>query len=204
MRAGPPDASGRPRPEPVPGSEFVVEADTVIKAIGQKPYRDLFGALGVEMDGNLVRADQDMRTSAPGLFAGGDCTNGGATVVEAVRHGRKAALAIHRALSGSARPARPGKPAPRIEADGATLRHFQQDYRLTTVPMLCKGCNVCVTSCPSGTLALDPAGRISVKDPMTCVFCGLCEARCPDCAIWIQRGPSERAREYAKEGGPVA
>ncbi len=204
MRLGAPDASGRPRPEPVPGSEFVVEADMVVKAIGQKPHDDLFKQLGVEMKGSVVRIDDQMRTSVPGLYAGGDCINGGSTVVQAVRDGRKAALAIDRALAGTRRSTSEPAPPARIEVDEGVVKHFQQDYRLTTAPRLCKGCNVCVTSCPSGTLKLDGANRIEVLDTATCVFCGLCEARCPDFAIWIVRGASERARVFAREGEPVS
>ncbi len=204
MRLGAPDASGRPRPEPIAGSEFVVEADTVVKAIGQKPHAELFAALGVEMKGSVVRIDEDMRTNVPAFFAGGDCVNGGTTVVQAVRDGRKAARAIDRALAGTARVAKPAPPPERVEVDSGMVKHFQADYRLTTAPRLCKGCNVCVTSCPTGTLKLDGMNHIAVNDPNTCVFCGLCEARCPDFAIWIVRGASERARVFAQEGGPVS
>ncbi len=197
MRLGAPDSSGRPRPEVIPGSEFDIEADTVIKAIGQRPHADLFKALGVEMNGSVVRVDHDLQTNVPGLFAGGDCINGGSTVVQAVRDGKLAAAAIHRRLAHKP-PAAPRPPSPpRIEMDNGTIHHFQADYRLTTAPKLCKGCNVCVTGCPSHTLRLDDSQHIEVIDPNTCVFCGLCEARCPDFAIWINRGESERARPNA-------
>ena len=156
------------------------------------------------MKGNLVQTDQDMRTNVPGLFAGGDCINGGSTVVQAVRDGRKAARAIDRSISGTERTAPTVKPPSRVESDSGTLKHFQSDFRLTTAPRLCKGCNVCVTSCPTSTLKLDGANHIEVKDPNTCVFCGICEARCPDFAIWIVRGASERARVFAQEGAPVS
>jgi glutamate synthase (NADPH/NADH) small chain len=204
MRLGAPDASGRPRPEPIPGSEFVVEADTVVKAIGQKPHTEFFSSLGVEMKGSVVTIDADMRTTVPRIFAGGDCINGGSTVVQAVRDGKKAAKAIDRELAGTARETQLAPAPGRIESDNGILKHFQADFRLTTAPRLCKGCNICVTSCPTSTLKLDDANHIAVKDPNTCVFCGLCEARCPDFAIWIQRGTSDRARIFAQEGGPVS
>jgi glutamate synthase (NADPH/NADH) small chain len=200
MKLGAPDSSGRPRPEPIPGSEFVIEADTVIKAIGQKPHADLFSLFGVEMNGNAARVDKALRTTAKGIYAGGDAINGGATVVQAVRDGRNAARMIDRDLSPTYAPVPFAKPTAHVErsVDG-TIRHFQADFRLTTAPRLCKGCNICVTTCPTGTLKLDGANQIAVNDPATCVFCGLCEARCPDFAIWIVKGQSEAARTNVSE-----
>jgi len=200
MKLGAPDKSGRPRPEPIKGSEFVIDVDTAIKAIGQKPYLEFFKQLGLEPQGSVIKVDEDGRTAVPGIYAGGDCINGGATVVQAVRDGRMAARAIDRHLSGRPRPASPARPPMRVEHDDGTIRHFQSDYRLNTAPRLCKGCNVCVTSCPTGTLKLDGANKIVVKDANTCVFCGICEARCPDFAIWIARGAGERARPGVESG----
>jgi glutamate synthase (NADPH/NADH) small chain len=94
MRLGDPDESGRRRPVPVPGSEFVVAADTVVKAIGQRPRHE-FGAL-------LESADDQGRTSDPRVFAAGDAVNGGASVVEAVRGAKLAAAALDRELSCAA------------------------------------------------------------------------------------------------------
>jgi dihydropyrimidine dehydrogenase (NAD+) subunit PreT len=87
MRLGEADESGRCRPEAVAGSEFTLSADTVVKAIGQRPRTELADW--------LVGIDPDTgRTGNAKVFAGGDALNGGATVVEAVRDGKRAALAI--------------------------------------------------------------------------------------------------------------
>jgi dihydropyrimidine dehydrogenase (NAD+) subunit PreT len=97
MRLGEPDASGRRRPEPLPGSEFTLPADTVVKAIGQQARRELadwISALELERDGTVRVDPATGQTSNPKFFAGGDILNGGASVVEAVRDGKRAAHAI--------------------------------------------------------------------------------------------------------------
>ena len=86
MRLGEPDETGRRRPERVPGSEFVIPVDTVVKAIGQRP-REEFREL-------LESVDEDGRTSDPKIFAAGDAVNGGASVVQAVREAKRAVAAL--------------------------------------------------------------------------------------------------------------
>ena len=86
MRLGEPDETGHRRPEPVPGSEFVIPVDTVVKAIGQRP-REEFRAL-------LESVDEDGRTPDPKIFAAGDAVNGGASVVQAVREAKRAVAAL--------------------------------------------------------------------------------------------------------------
>ena len=85
MRLGAPDASGRRRPEPVPGSEFTIPVDTVVKAMGQRPREEFRALLESVVDG---------RTSHPKVFAAGDAVNGGASVVQAVREAKLVAAAI--------------------------------------------------------------------------------------------------------------
>jgi dihydropyrimidine dehydrogenase (NAD+) subunit PreT len=99
MRLGAPDRSGRPAPEPVPGTEFTLEVDTVIKAIGQEKRVELWKALGLEAEGGLFRVNENFQTNREKYFAGGDCVNGGGTVVEAVRHGKLAAQGIAKFLA---------------------------------------------------------------------------------------------------------
>jgi len=99
MELGEPDASGRRRPVPVKGSEFVIELDTLIAAIGQRT--EIPEGFKVEAGkGNVVKADINTQTSRQGVFAGGDCVSGPATVIEAIAAGRKAAETIDRYLGG--------------------------------------------------------------------------------------------------------
>nr|WP_279381076.1 NAD(P)-dependent oxidoreductase [Meiothermus sp. CFH 77666] len=99
MALGAPDASGRPAPLPVPGSEFVLPCDQVVKAIGQeKPA--VARLLGLETEKGFIKVNQNYETSLPGVFAGGDCirAKGAASTVMAVQDGKLAAFAIHRNL----------------------------------------------------------------------------------------------------------
>ncbi|THF87324.1 NAD(P)-dependent oxidoreductase [Deinococcus sp. KSM4-11] len=102
MILGTPDASGRPSPRPLPGSEFVIPCDQVIKAIGQeKPA--LAVELGLSLDKGYIAVNDAMQTSAPRVYAGGDCVRarGTASTVMAVQDGKYAAAAIHQHLSAS-------------------------------------------------------------------------------------------------------
>jgi glutamate synthase (NADPH/NADH) small chain len=103
MQLGAPDATGRPAPVPVPGSEFVLPCDQVVKAIGQeKPA--VAKLLDLETEKGFIKVDQDYQTSLPGVYAGGDCirAKGSASTVMAVQDGKLAARAIHRKLVPSA------------------------------------------------------------------------------------------------------
>jgi glutamate synthase (NADPH) small chain len=101
MRLEAPDASGRPAPVPIPGSEFWVPVDTVVAAVGQGPNPTVQRATPVLVtrEGRIA-IDASGETNISGVFAGGDVVRGGSTVIQAMRDGRAAAEAIHRALSG--------------------------------------------------------------------------------------------------------
>ncbi|MCX6355196.1 MAG: NAD(P)-dependent oxidoreductase [Candidatus Aureabacteria bacterium] len=99
MKLGPADESGRPRPVPIPGSEFTIQTDTVIQALGQETDPQLLKEFGLTADKRgCIKTRADGLTSIPGVFAGGDAVNGGATAVEAIAAGRKAAEAIDKYL----------------------------------------------------------------------------------------------------------
>ncbi|HTQ10228.1 MAG TPA: FAD-dependent oxidoreductase [Fimbriimonadaceae bacterium] len=188
---GEPDASGRAKPEAEPGTEFVVECDAVIKAIGQRPLQELLNLFEVEREDGRARIGPSYQTSNPQVFAGGDVVTGGATVVESVRQGKLAARGIDAQLrpAQSATPsAKPASSRVRVEHEGPFLKSYQGNFYVGTAPGLCKGCGLCVSSCPAQLLSLDEKSRITVQDMSQCVFCGFCEMRCPDFAIWIVKG----------------
>ena len=96
MQLGEPDSSGRRRPEPIAGSEFVLACDIVVVAIGTKANPLLTATcpdLKLNKWGNIV-TDENGQTSIPGVFAGGDIVRGAATVILAMGDGKKAAQAM--------------------------------------------------------------------------------------------------------------
>ena len=102
MELGEPDESGRRSPVPIPGSEFDIEADALIVALGTKINRliaDTTPGLETDRKGRLLTTET--ATSRQGVFAGGDVVTGAATVILAMGEGRKAAAAIHKYLTGS-------------------------------------------------------------------------------------------------------
>jgi len=100
MKLGAPDVSGRRSPMPVKGSEFIINVDQVIVAIGNTPNPIISRTtpgLKTKKYGE-IEVDQDGRTSLPGVFAGGDVVTGAATVITAMAAGRQAARAIEKYL----------------------------------------------------------------------------------------------------------
>ncbi|MBO7658783.1 MAG: NADPH-dependent glutamate synthase [Clostridia bacterium] len=102
MALGEPDESGRRRPEPVAGSEFVLDVDAVVIAIGTSPnplIKSTTKGLEVNRKGGII-VNEDGLTSRENVFAGGDAVTGAATVISAMGAGKVAAAAIDKALSG--------------------------------------------------------------------------------------------------------
>jgi len=102
MRLGAPDESGRPRPEPIPNSEFIMEFDTVLLAIGEVPTPPFAGGqygIKVRRDGR-IQVDEKYRTTRKGVFAAGDVVTGPSRIGLAMKSGIDAAVAIDEYLNG--------------------------------------------------------------------------------------------------------
>lgn len=100
MELGEPDSSGRRKPVEKPNSQFVVNVDTIITAIGQNPSIGCFNDSNLIKEGVLECDSVTLATSIPGVFAGGEVRTGSGIAIEAVREGKEAALSIIRYLTG--------------------------------------------------------------------------------------------------------
>jgi len=190
MELGEPDASGRRRPVPVKGSEFVIELDNLIGAIGQRTQ--IPEGFKIEAGkGDVVKANANTQTSRQGVFAGGDCVSGPATVIEAIAAGRKAAEAIDHYLGGSGDIAEslvaPEEATSFTEEDFPAeklaifshlppqerVKNFAEveldvDWNVAVAESLrCLQCNV-----------IAPPNKLTLKEA-NCQFCGACVDVCP-------------------------
>ncbi len=121
MELGEPDASGRRRPIPIKGSEFTIKTDMIIPAIGEKPDLSLIAGKINTTERDTVAIDlSSYQTSLPGVFAGGDCVTGPATLIEAIAAGNRAAKSIDQYLKS-------GKVPP---SDEYMVEHWLHDVAL--------------------------------------------------------------------------
>jgi len=123
MELGEPDDSGRRRPVPVGGSEFIVDVDVVVVAIGNKPNPLIPQTMkGLELTkwGTIVTDPYTMQTSVEGVYAGGDIVSGAATVISAMGQGKQAAHAIDHWLRTGKNPEPPPPPEPKKKAKPKT------------------------------------------------------------------------------------
>jgi NADPH-dependent glutamate synthase beta subunit-like oxidoreductase len=181
-RLGAPDASGRRRPEPIPGDLFNLAANYVLTAIGEElDDESIASALAIAR--GRVTADRWGRTAIPTVFAGGDAATGAGTVVEAIGSGRRAAEALHAHLSGGDI-AEAAPDAQRVGPSDLNAFYFANRARVH-VPTLHR--TYAVTSFK------EVAGGLFWKEATVeaarCLSCGLCDACgncqvfCPDAAV---------------------
>lgn len=201
MELGEPDASGRRRPVPVEGSEFTSEFDRVIAAIGQRT--EVPDGFQVELGrGNVLKVDPSMQTSRPGVFSGGDCVSGPATVIEAIAAGRRAAESMDRYLGGDGNidetlvgpeEARRCSELDMPQERRAVFAHLPPETRKSSFAE--------VELEVDGKVAVEEAARclqcntIAPRDDKTlreadCQFCGACVDVCPVNAL-IERSATE-------------
>jgi glutamate synthase (NADPH/NADH) small chain len=97
-----PDVSGRPASRPIPGSNFEIRAERIIKAIGQEKS-SVAALFGLETERGFIKVDAGLRTNVPRIYAGGDCVRakGAASTVMAAQDGKIAAASIHASLTAT-------------------------------------------------------------------------------------------------------
>ncbi len=176
MELGEPDASGRRRPIPVPGSEFVLEVDTVIPAIGQTPDLGFVddGALPVTRWGTLAADPETLATELPGVFAGGDAVSGPATAIKAIAAGKRAAESIHRYLQGEPL-ARPEKGLPVVPYEEVDLRRARKQAR-ASMPKLAPETRIA----DFAEVELGFSQEQAVAEALRCLNCAVC-SECRQC-----------------------
>jgi len=134
MELGEPDASGRRRPIPVKGSEFTLDVDNLIVAVGQSVDKaGLPGELAYTERGTISADPVTLETNMAGIFAGGDAVSGPADVIGAIAAGKEAAESIDRYLSGT--DLRQGRPEKREKVEGVSKEGVSPKSR-AAMPML--------------------------------------------------------------------
>jgi len=196
MKLGAMDATGRRRPEPIAGSEFTMDFDTVVAAIGQRP--DVPASFELPTGrGNTLQVHRDtLATSKEGIFAGGDAVTGAATVIQAIAAGRQAATSIDRYLGGSGDIEETLAPTEEIAPRAGGPREGWR-VELPTLPLDQRlGSFAGVELSLSEELAVDEAKRCMrcdlayeaekfELDTRKCIFCGLCVESCPYEALYM-------------------
>ena len=178
------DGSGRRRPVAIKGSEFVMEADCIIPAIGQAVDTGMFNTTGgicFEKNGTIMCDMNKMLTGDPDVFAGGDAVSGPATVIEAIAAGNKAAKSIRNYLEGTDLPVEPfllhETPIEEISFNG-----LARSSR-AGMPVLSKTARI--GSFKEVELGFDE--NQSVKEALRCVDCSIC-SECKACERTCRSG----------------
>jgi len=212
MSLGEVDASGRRQPSPIHDSEFCIETDLLVSAIGARPAFEFIEEREVRRssDQRFLHVDQDtMATHIPGVFAGGDAVSGPSTVVQAMAAGRRAAASIDRFLRGlelrcdvSAERGSGNRPlmnlksvprAARVQMRTATSedifdisREVNLGYSLEEAAQEAKRCLSCECKTCINLLGCPAVilehGRVAI-DQEKCPGCGVCAQVCPNEAI---------------------
>ena len=191
MELGEPDASGRRRPIPIPGSEFDLKLDMVLPAIGQAPdVSFLEGSdIRVTQRGTLEVDPVTLETSREGVFAGGDCQTGPSIAIEAVAAGAKAAESIIRYLNHQ--DLREGRVIEEREPSSVNFVPFgrtkEPRAKMPTIPIEERG---------SGfeEIELGFSEAAAVKEASRCLACGIC-SECMQCVAACKANAIDHAMQ---------
>jgi formate dehydrogenase beta subunit len=209
------DASGRPRPDPISGSEFLIETDTIIPAIGQSPNLSFIterNGLKISQWGTLESDPITLETSMKGIFAGGDVVSGTWSVIEAIVAGRKAAVSIDKFLGGDGNIEEIKKREEEVPMRGGVI-YIDERAEISTLPMQKRLLSF-------NEIYLGLTEEQSIIEANRCLWCDLpifadvtkCVG-CNTCAIWcsfalnnafnptnakIRIIPPDRGAEFAK------
>jgi indolepyruvate ferredoxin oxidoreductase alpha subunit len=212
MELGEPDASGRRRPVPIKGSEFIIETGLIIAAVGEEPDLDfLTGSAAKAIIKGYIKADPvTLETSVKGVFAGGDVVTGAATVIQAMAAGRKAAKSIDKFFKGEplnkgrggeevfesklivdtwdinqeSRSTMPTLPVAKREANFKEVETGLTKEMAIQEAKRCLQCDckLCINLLACPALIMDSNGKVAV-DEAGCPGCGVCAQVCPFEAI---------------------
>lgn len=202
MELGPADESGRRRPVPVEGSDFVVECDAVISAIGQEPQSECGTACGVSVTrrGAFSVDPISMRTSIPDVFAAGDAVSGPATVIEAIAAAHRAVDAMDLHLRGE-EPASVPEPSgigeARASGNGAESGH---DWREIPPGVASEARAVLELLEPAARAASFDEASLGLpedegaREASRCLNCGVC-SECMECVRVCERAAVDHSME---------
>ena len=187
MELGEPDASGRRRPVPIKGSEFVVSADTMIASVAQAPeisFLDESHGLGVTPKGTFAVDPHTLATNRPGIFAGGDVARGPWILIQAIADGRRGALSIDRYLRGvDLLTPREQIPLPVVDLSKEEIHQMVEEEKIdltarTSVPMLPEEERIRDFREVELVLTEEQAK----KEAARCLACGICS----ECHLCVQ------------------
>lgn len=171
-------ANGRHRPEPIPGTDFVMEVDHVVVAVGQAPNASQLNMqnLAVNCDTGAIQVNPlTLQTSIPGVFAGGDCVTGPNNVTEAMAAGLRAADSIDRYIRGQNLEAERSLESPQVaEIDIETIE--VAPYERAHMPVI--GLKKRLNSFEETTTGL--SAEVVQREAQRCLNCGLC-SQCMEC-----------------------
>ena len=181
MELGAPDESGRRSPMPVPGSEFTMDVDNLLLAVGQMVDLSVIGegtSLEMTQWGTLKVDPLTLATNVEGIFSGGDAIVGGGTVIAAIADGKEAAISIDRYIRGEDLQAGRGIEEPPIQFPTQGIR-VQGRVPMRFLPMEERVNNF-------QEVELGYTEGMAVEEAKRCLSCGVC-TECRECVALCER-----------------